>query len=1130
MNGELAPYRGLTPFGDSETDALFFFGRDRERELIVANLMASRLTVLYGETGVGKSSVLRAGVARHLRELTATAVVVFGSWQEDPAGRLEREIAETGGVEATGSLADTIERCTARLDGELYVILDQVEEYFLYQVGEDGPGTLALELPEALRRSGLRASFLVSLREDAVARLDRFKGRIPNLFGNYLRLDHLDREAARRAILGPLERYGELAGPDERVGIESTLVEAVLEEVAAGRVGVGQSGRGAVGGMNGDGRVETPYLQLVMQRLWDAECELGSRELRLSTLRELGGAEQIVRDHLEHALEELSPEQQDLAAEMFDHLVTPSGMKIAHAPSDLARYAHVDEAELLPALQALTEARIVRPTADEAGTPRYEIYHDVLADAVLGWRAGHDAGRELERERLAAARRHRRLLSVIGVAAVLLAAMAGLTIFAFTQRSDARSQARKAHARELDATALSVLTTNPRQSLADAVEAARLQGTLQSEDVLRRSLLASRLRGVLHAGGPVTSALYASDGNRIVTSSLDGKARIYDARSQRRLETLDHGAPIGAAAVSGDDRLVFTGGDDGSVREWAAANGRPLRTFHAGGAIRSVAADRVGSLVAAAEGRAARLWRARTGDLLATVRMAKPVTEVRFSPDGRLLAVTGNADQAVLVDTSNGRLVQRLDQGDRITNAAFGPGGRLLATAGADGTVRAWNVRTGKPVRALKADAGEVLGVAFSPRGTLLATAHSNGTGRVWNLATGGVVSTLVGHTNPVTGVAFSPDGFFVVTASPDRTARVWKADNGDQRAVLVGHREAVVAASFSPDGKRVLTGSADGTARTWDPITRPRLRLVAREAGPVVGALFVNGQSTVLVVGPGRTVRLVRGSDGTTTRIFRAPGRVTTAVAGGGGKLVAIGAGRGVTVFDSESGSKVGSLTQPAGVTGVAFSPDASKLVTAGADGVGRVWTTEGHLLRDLRGHERALTDVAYSPDEERVATGSKDGTARIWDAGTGAALLTLRGHTDAVTSVAFSPDGLLVLTASVDHDARLWNTETGAPVQVLRFAFGRVADANFSPDGRWIVTANPASAQLWQPGVADPLFPFGLGGHAKPLTSAVFGPDSRTVLTAGEDGTVRRYRCDICGGIDELLPLAERRLRADS
>ena len=76
-----SPYRGLAPFEDSEVDALYFFGRERDTEIVVANLIASRLTVLYGPSGVGKSSLLFATVARALRELPeAPVVVVFSSW------------------------------------------------------------------------------------------------------------------------------------------------------------------------------------------------------------------------------------------------------------------------------------------------------------------------------------------------------------------------------------------------------------------------------------------------------------------------------------------------------------------------------------------------------------------------------------------------------------------------------------------------------------------------------------------------------------------------------------------------------------------------------------------------------------------------------------------------------------------------------------------------------------------------------------------------------------------------------------------------------------------------------------------------------------------------------------------
>ena len=84
-----SPFKGLSAFDDSDLDALFFFGREREREVIVANAVATRLTVLYGDSGVGKSSILRAGVLRRLRELEPDArVAVFDTWSDDVSATL----------------------------------------------------------------------------------------------------------------------------------------------------------------------------------------------------------------------------------------------------------------------------------------------------------------------------------------------------------------------------------------------------------------------------------------------------------------------------------------------------------------------------------------------------------------------------------------------------------------------------------------------------------------------------------------------------------------------------------------------------------------------------------------------------------------------------------------------------------------------------------------------------------------------------------------------------------------------------------------------------------------------------------------------------------------------------------
>src|SRR5262249_39248726 len=321
-----SPYKGLAPFEDSELDELLFFGRERDRAVIAANLVAAPLTALYGASGVGKSSVLRAGVARDLRALPEQPmVVVHDAWAEDPVTSLIDSIAASAGV-ARGSLPDTVE-LSAAVHGDTYLLLDQLEAYFVYHAPAPA---LADEIAEVLARPDLRVHILLAVRDDALARLDAFKVQLPGLLANRLRLDQLTRPAGRRAIVGPIERYGALVPEEEGLAVEPELVEAVLDGVRAGAVVQGARGRGASKAASSTARIETPYLQLVMQRLWDVERAEGSRVLRLRTLERLDGPGAIVEQHLALALAALTADQMALAAQTFNQLVTSSGMKIAH--------------------------------------------------------------------------------------------------------------------------------------------------------------------------------------------------------------------------------------------------------------------------------------------------------------------------------------------------------------------------------------------------------------------------------------------------------------------------------------------------------------------------------------------------------------------------------------------------------------------------------------------------------------------------------------------------------------------------------------------------------------------------------------------------------------------------------
>jgi WD40 repeat protein len=1195
ISAQLAsPYKGLVPFDDSELDALLFFGRERESEVIGANVLAARLTVLYGPSGVGKTSVLRAGVAHRLNKQAQAnidarghpefAIVIFSAWSDDPVASLRSAVRDVLAANFGSALlderedespTDSLARWTETLACDLLLVHDQAEEYFLYYRGE---GDFAEELPELVTRPGLRVRVLLSVRDDALAKLDRFKGRIPNLFGNYLRLDHLDRRAARDAIVKPVERYNELTG--EAVAIDAELIERVLDETAAGQVDLGGAGREPTDGEAGVGRIEAPYLQLVLERVWEEERAMGSERLRTETLDRLGGAEAIVRTHLRRAVEELSLEERDLAADIFRHLVTPSGTKIAHGVGDLAEYASVEESRLLPVLATLGRERIVR-TVDGAGeeAARYEIYHDVLGEAVLAWRREQ----ELARERRAAERRHRRLAAVAVGALLALAAMTAVAIYALSQRGEARANAsaaqaseRSARARELAVMAQSELPTDPLRSVALALRAAKLDPTPAVADSLRTALLESRVRKILQAGRrPVNVAAYSRDGSKVVTASEDGTARIFRARDGSPVATLHHGGTVTDAAFSGDGRWVVTSSRDKTARLWTVS-GRQIRTFrHAAPVVDLALSPQAATLVTLAEDATLHVW-SLAGDTRPVVFDGVPGTRVELSRDGRRAAVVGSDRYARVYSIEGQRLLVRLPHQGRVRSADFGPSSEVLATGSADKLALVWALPTFRVAYRLRGHQGQVVDVAVSPRGQFVATASLDGIGAIWDIATraGQLAATLSGHSNFVNDVSFSADGLYVVTSSRDGTARVWKTKGGTLQAVLAGHKGSVRAATFSPNGANVLTFAGDGTARIWDARTTPELLPLGRylrpaktldltakfavtaspdgtariwelrtgrsrtlrHAGPVNDAVFSRNGRLVVTASSDRTAR-VWTTSGSSQQTLRHPAGVTTATFSPDSRLVASAAADGrVRVWSVDSGQQITTLTGGSRLDRIAFSPSGKRLAAAARDRAVRLWGTGGWKLeRTFRGHRGRIVSLSFSHDDRLLLTGSADATARLWNVASGR--VTLLQHRDDVTSARFSPDDRLVATASFDQDVRLWNARSGALVRpVMRAHYGHVSDARFSDDGRWLVSAGPGTAGLWQVRThrlirllsGRPFGPRGPTGRASiGILTAGFAPGGYRIVTAGQDGAVRTYLCRVCAGIRGLEQLATAHLR---
>ncbi len=569
------PYKGLANY--TEQDATLFFGRDREREVIIANLKARRLTLLYGESGVGKSSLLRAGVMSDLAEAARRNLadlgtpehvpVIFSAWSDEPVAGLgaairtavDQFVGEPAEPPESASLAAVIDWAAEATDAFLLIVLDQFEEYFLYHPSEDGPGTFATEFPGIVNRPDIQANVLVSIREDALAKLDRFKGDIPRLFDSSLRVNHLDTAAAREAIERPVDRYNAFVEPGERVVLGAGLVDAVIEQVRSGRVVLEQTGQGTLG--HGDGadvgadRIETPYLQLVMSRLWDVEEVRGSPMLHAATLAELGGAQEIVRTHLDGALHGLDPQERDTAAALFHQLVTPSGTKIAHAVPDLAEYARRPEPEVRDLLEKLagSDTRILRPVPPppgEEGPPRFEIFHDVLAPSVLAWRTRQTAAKRIEEQRVAArAATRRRLLRLLGAfVAVAFAAVALLALLANAQRNEAQQQ--EARARTLAA------ESNQQEALAREF----------ADEAQRQERRARRNAGRADKQAAKASRLAAANGRRAVQARALAAENRRQAAEAQALASENRRRAAAARALARQNRRNADRAEDEAAR------------------------------------------------------------------------------------------------------------------------------------------------------------------------------------------------------------------------------------------------------------------------------------------------------------------------------------------------------------------------------------------------------------------------------------------------------------------------------------------------------------------------------------------------------------------------------------
>jgi serine/threonine protein kinase len=276
------------------------------------------------------------------------------------------------------------------------------------------------------------------------------------------------------------------------------------------------------------------------------------------------------------------------------------------------------------------------------------------------------------------------------------------------------------------------------------------------------------------------------------------------------------------------------------------------------------------------------------------------VNAIAVSPDGQTL-VSASFGTIRIWNLRTGRLVRTLNQvhsKKSVKTLAVSPDSQILASGGDDNNVILWSLKTGRRVRTIAAHSRGVNAIAFSRDGQTLVSGSDDKTIRLWNVRTGGRLLTLSGHAGPVNSIALSMDGQTMASGSDDRTVRLWNLNTGEVRRILTGHGGAVNAVAFSPNGRIVASASSDNTIRLSN---------------------VQNGKRTQTFKGHSSWVRTI------------------------------------------------------------AFSPDSQTLVSGGGDII--VWDLKtGKERNSLSGHSQFVNAVAVSRDSKTLVSGSPDRTIKIW------------------------------------------------------------------------------------------------------------------------------------------------------
>jgi WD40 repeat protein len=1136
------PYKGLLAFQESDSD--YFFGREKQIEQIRQKFLslhedesAIRLLPIYGPSGSGKSSLVRAGLIPELarrplpgRDQARVAVLVPGTHPLEALATVLARVATDDLTPVAKSREFTEElmqsNAAAEYDGlrrvanvlpeistsPLVVLVDQFEEVYTLCKNQSERDIFIENLLCAGSDHSKRVSVIVTMRSDFLGETQKHS-LLNRLFSEQgFLVPAMHEEELRQAIGKPAELVGHPLD-------EATM--SLLIEQTEGREGA------------------LPLLQFTLTRIWEG---LVKGIAPAETLEHIGGVGGALAGEAQRVYDNLKPEEKAIARRVFLGLV-----QLGEGTCDTRRRAAIDHlvsykdnlSKVEQVINRFTEpgVRLMTVFGNNEGLETVEVTHEALfkhwqllnqwldesrddlrfqrrlEEASQHWKEnGHPEGNlwrqpdldllrcyyqrvgsnmtSLEIEFFDASQRaeqHRKFLRQLGISGLVTGLILTTTTTGFAAYQ--LHQSERQRMRQYEATAQALVSSDPINSLINGVAAVGLGRSafvkfpnLQSPDFINDSLLepafsfVSNQRIFQGHEDEIGSVAISNDGQTIVSGSDDGTIRLWDRQGKPLIQPFrGHESEVTSVAVSDDGQTIVSGGVDGTVRLW----------------------NRQGKLLTEP-------FRGHEDE----------IRSIAISHNGQTI-VSGSIDRTVRLWNRQGKPLAQPFRGheDWIWSVAISHDGQTIVSGGLDRTVRLWD-RQGKPLaQPFRGHEGRVWSVAISRDGQTIVSGGSDGTVRLWDRQGKPLAQPFQGEASQILSVAISEDSQTIVSGDNDGTVQQWSRQGKPLAQPFLGHKGLVWSVAILNNGQAIISGGEDKTVRVWNQQSNSFAQSLGMHKsvheGGVASVALSDDSHTIASGSFDGTVRLWNHQVEPLTKPLQGhKDKVSIAVSSDGQTIVS-GGNEGTVRLWNRQGQL---LAQPfqghkGGVNSVAVSTDGQTIISGGSDGTVRLWNRQGQLLaQPFQGHKGGVNSVAISTNGQTIISGGCDGTVRLWNRQGQLLTQPFQGHKGWVRSVVISDDGLTIVSSGDYGIVRLWNNQGKMLTKPLQGHQGVVWSVAVSPDSETIVSGgNDGTVRLWDRQGQPLAQPF--QAYQGLIMSVAVSADSNIIVTGNNNGTVRLW-----------------------